>query len=272
MNETKHVPNSDCTALVDFDVLCYRAAVVATSLEEAIDKFNDRFNDIMAETGCLKYLGLFTPRGRENVFRSLLYTAYKANRPPTPALLLPLREWVASEYVTATGDFCEADDLLGVYARHDTISVTNDKDDLTIAGRKYHFVKKEWYDITEEEAAFNFYCQMLIGDTADGVVGVAGIGKKKSKQALWGLTPDEMFEKVHDLYGDHRRFVINYNLLRMWRSPYELYTGRTMGHEKSIVHATNRDQFIELVKDLLLEMEYQDDLAILEEFSNDQER
>lgn len=269
MTESKHLPNDQCTALLDFDVFCYRAAVVATDLDDAIDRFNQRFNETMEEVGCDKYLGLFTPRGRENIFRYHLTNSYKSNRPPSPALLIPLREWVSSEYVTVTGDFCEADDLLGVYAKADTISVTNDKDDLTVPGRKYHFVKKEWYDISEEEAAFNFYCQMLIGDTADGVSGVVGIGKKKSKQALWGLTPDEMFEKVYELYGDHRRFVINYNLLRMWRNPYELYLGRTMGHEKDIVQYKTTEEFIQAVKDLLDNMEYQEDLDILAEFEDD---
>jgi 5'-3' exonuclease len=115
-----------------------------------------------------------------------------------------------------------------MYTTFDTIAVTNDKDALTYEGSVYDFTKDILHHISEEQGAFNFYCQMLIGDYIDGVRGVDRIGKKTAPKKLSGLTPNEMHQVVRELYDNDARFILNYNLLRMWSKQWELYDGTTV--------------------------------------------
>jgi len=63
---------------------------------------------------------------------------------------------------------------------------------------------------------------MLIGDRADNVPGIPGIGKAKAPRILGGLSPSEMRDRVKELYLDYDMdFTLNYNLLHILRSEEE---------------------------------------------------
>jgi hypothetical protein len=97
---------------------------------------------------------------------------------------------------------CDIGDTYGVYAGNSCI-VSIDKDLLMIPGWHYNFVKEEFKQIFPEKAAYNFYYQMLVGDTIDNISGLPGIGPKKAKDILWGVGqgrdyPQDAIKDMHD--------------------------------------------------------------------------
>ena len=59
-----------------------------------------------------------------------------------------------------------------------------DKDLLQIPGYHYHLKKGTLEHISWYDAIRNFFIQCLMGDTADNIPGVPGIGRVKAKKAL----------------------------------------------------------------------------------------
>ena len=124
-------------------------------------------------------------------------------------------------------------DELKVANDMDIVIVTRDKDLDNVPG--WHFKWKigrgeedpKPYYITFIVAIRNFYRQMLVGDTADNIPGLYGVGPKSSwvKQLEDMTTEEEMHAHVFEKYEKHYR---NYaapffkevgNLLHMWRRP-----------------------------------------------------
>jgi 5'-3' exonuclease len=99
-----------------------------------------------------------------------------------------------------------------------SIIVSNDKDFKQIAGEHYNPVKDEFEVVDDTMAAFYFYHQMLKGDAADNIRGVDGIGEVRATRLLTGLTPEEMHTACMRSYDDEKRFLLNFNLLRILRS------------------------------------------------------
>ena len=79
-----------------------------------------------------------------------------------------------------------------------------DKDLLQIPGLHYNYLKKTTKEISPEEANRNFFIQLLMGDVADSVPGLKGIGHKRATYILGGLnTPEDMYEAVENAYINH---------------------------------------------------------------------
>ena len=71
----------------------------------------------------------------------------------------------------------------------------------------------------------HFYKQMLIGDKADNIIGVAGIGKVKAGRLIDDLYLEEkMFNLVVGLYeGNEERFIMNAQCLWIWRKENDIW-------------------------------------------------
>ncbi len=152
-------------------------------------------------------------------FRYSIYPEYKANRKQSrPKHLADLKQYVTDKYKAVTSDNCEADDLLGIEQCKDegkTIICSLDKDLRMIPGMHYSFetggtsvLGKSWVKPSEivyvpsEQALYNFYYQVLVGDPADNVKGAAGIGKVKAKAILKNCKDEkDMFEAVSDHFS-----------------------------------------------------------------------
>jgi 5'-3' exonuclease len=93
-----------------------------------------------------------------------------------------------------------------------------------IPGMHYNWRRKDLYETNKYASEFNFWKQMIVGDSTDNVQGIRGLGEKKATQILQQLEPYEWPEHVQDLYNSHDLcFDLNYNLLRIWTKPYQLY-------------------------------------------------
>lgn len=161
--------------------------------------------------------------GTEN-FRDILDPDYKANRreKPSPTWLDAVRDFLVREWGAEICAGYEADDGIGIAAKGDFVICSNDKDFKQIPGEHYNPVTNVFEVVDDETAAFNFFAQMVIGDTSDNIRGVDGLGPVKGRRLLLGRPTEEMYHTVRGAYNDDERFLRNYRLLRILREEHEL--------------------------------------------------
>lgn len=181
-------------------------------------------------------------------FRYGIYPEYKANRPPErPEHLMAVKNHLIKEWGAVLAEGCEADDLIGVDAtqadldEREVLIVHIDKDIDQIPGVHYKWeqsgvaVSKNgnrtpWvkparrYHISPLEGLRFFYEQLLIGDKADNIHGVRGIGPVKAAAALKDcITEEEMFVVVSNYYDLDERLIMNGKCLWIWKRMGEIW-------------------------------------------------
>ena len=213
-------------ALIDCDIVNYSCSVGLDDMPvgAAYERADGLIATILQETKSDQCI-LFQSGPRDQNFRHIMWPLYKANRKDVarPVHLKAVEEYMYQVNGAEISDCCEADDRLGINQTEKTILCTIDKDLDMVPGLHYNWRRKEIYEINNYAGQFNFWKQMLVGDSTDNVKGVTGIGEKKATQRLQQLEPHEWPEYVKDLYDDNLRFDLNYNLLRIWQKPYQLY-------------------------------------------------
>jgi 5'-3' exonuclease len=215
------------TCYIDADIIAYRCSAASEDEEEGIAHFrvDDMMNNMLLKLQCEHYVGFLT--GKSN-FRKVLLPDYKANRldKPKPRWLQSCRNKLQHDWNCTITHGIEADDALGIAASHELGSVicSIDKDLLQIPGDHYNFVKDEYQYVGGRSADLNFWCQLLVGDTSDNVLGIRGIGPVKARKALEPLKDlTEWFDKVREMYDDDARFLTNLNVLWVQRNKDKLW-------------------------------------------------
>lgn len=192
-------------ALIDGDVLVYRVGfAVEKSIDwgdgkhtlhadekDAVQAVNLLMGEIFEAVNNEEYYVALTCHETVN-FRKDFWPTYKENRTKNrkPILWKFIREYLIAKYHAQVKANLEADDIIGIWATKkwpgnpDRVIVSIDKDFKSVPGRFYNFDKKEWYEISEEEADFNFLVQTLTGDKTDNYPGCMGIGPKKAQAIL----------------------------------------------------------------------------------------
>ena len=215
-------------ALIDGDIVAYRCAAAAENFDVSvgIDWASNLIKDIIDATEADQYK-IFLSGGDQ--FRKKLDPQYKANRKDVvkPKWLADLQLFLVTDWHAETTDGYEADDALGMlqtkYGRGSTIC-SLDKDLLQIPGHHYNFAKKLHQTITWEQGIKFFYTQTLVGDTADNVVGVRGIGPVKANKILSACSPEEYYRVCKELYDSEERYHTNCKLLWIWRKMNDEWT------------------------------------------------
>lgn len=119
--------------------------------------------------------------GSDN-FRHELATIkpYKGNRDPDlkPVYKNELEDHLFYTWKAQVVAGMEADDLLGIHQDINTVICTTDKDLDQIPGMHYNWGNNLLYNISEADACYNFYFQLLMGDPTDNIRGVPGVGRK----------------------------------------------------------------------------------------------
>ena len=136
---------------------------------------------------------------------------YKGNRlvEHRPTYEQEIKSYIKENYDTYTGEDEEADDLMGIAQTkagpEDSIIISLDKDLDQIPGLKYNFMHNVHYNVTQQQADYNFCMQLMTGDTTDNIPGLPGIGPGKAAKALHGLETDygAMMEEVVRQYQIH---------------------------------------------------------------------
>ena len=165
----------------------YSAAVF---LQKLIAEFNPDYLALASDT-------------EAKTFRHDLYTDYKANRTDMPEdlaeqlpLFFELFTCLNIKVLKLPG--YEADDIIGTLAKRasaaqlHTYIVSNDKDFMQLIDAQVAMLNKDYQVWREEAVQQRFQCRppqvvdslALIGDTADNVPGVKGIGKKGAAKLI----------------------------------------------------------------------------------------
>lgn len=192
--------------LVDADSLiwssCYKKRELPDDemyhdIENAILKFDEVFMSIINTIEEKHELDkVITFAGARGNFRKQISKTYKANRNPNdvPPILNEVQAYVKEKYSAIVGYGVETDDMVATYwkkltntfGRDEVLIVSIDKDykQFPCLIYDYHYKKQCYYDISEAEAMYNFYEQMIAGDSADNVNYCKGYGVKYCKKAF----------------------------------------------------------------------------------------
>lgn len=216
--------------LIDGDIIAMRSAFTAEDEEEwiACSRADALLDTILLETGADGYEVWLTGRGN---FRYKVFPEYKANRftAKRPKWEQQVKQHLVENWQANWSDGCEADDMLGVRAhvlseQNTPVVCSIDKDLDQIVGHHYNFVKKESYVISNEEARYFFYYQLLIGDTADGIKGAAGIGPKKAARILEGCSTDEEYLRAClPYFSCWEELELNAKCLWIWKHEGDIW-------------------------------------------------
>jgi 5'-3' exonuclease len=202
-------------ALFDADSLVWASSYgVEEDIDLAIEKYNDSFTNIIYDLNEIYDISeVITFNNSKGNFRKILDTNYKANRKSSgmPSVLTQLHDYVTQTYNSVSKYSLETDDLVATYwnniakedGRDTVIIVSIDKDykQLPALIYNYHYKHRCVYDIEPVEALYNFYEQMIIGDSIDNVNYCKGYGKKYAEKLLKDCTSHYQFtKKVYELF------------------------------------------------------------------------
>jgi len=231
--------------LVDADSLvfasCYRKrenpddGKWQTEIEDARHKFDEQFMKIvndLEEIYTVDEVRCFS--GSKGNFRKQLTKDYKANRKKQdlPPLLWDMHQYVKDYYDSIYCYGLETDDLVARHwkqlsdevGRDNVMIVSIDKDYKQFPALiyNYHYKHRRVYDITVDEALYNFYEQMIIGDTADNVNYFKGKGKRFAEKYLDDcVTHYQYTKKIYELFKQEYKgkaklkYIECYNLLKL---------------------------------------------------------
>jgi 5'-3' exonuclease len=182
---------------IDADIVAYSAASASQSQIKWDDELSSPTADFgkakaivrnmikqyQNHTGVKPYVLCLSDRHN---FRKDWWPDYKIGRAngERPILLGEVREWMLNEFPSMVIPKLEADDVMSILSTSNpgefTI-VTMDKDLKGTPGKMLHVKRNGEHlslDISPEEAKRWHYSQVLMGDGADGVPGLKGIGEK----------------------------------------------------------------------------------------------
>lgn len=217
-------------ALVDGDMMCYRIAFACKDETEgvAIKTMATFLEDVLMSQLDLNNWEVFLT-GKGNFRNEIAVTIpYKGNRKDVekPGHLDILRNYLVTAWSAATSEGEEADDLIAIRATQlgdESIIVSLDKDFDQVQGWHYNFVKQKKYYVSAEEGQRFFYKQILMGDKADNIVGIRGVGPVKAEKMLAKATTEkELYAVCLEALGAERTLE-NGQLLWLRRTPNQLW-------------------------------------------------
>lgn len=175
-------------------------------------KITDYINTILSNTKCNEYLICLS--GDSN-FRYSLSTLlpYKGNRDGTlkPGYFLEFRDFLLNNHPSHKVAHLEADDLLAHhgYLNDNAIICSTDKDLRTVESINYNISTQLLQRIDRPTSLYNFYYQLLIGDSTDNIPSPYNLGKVTATRILEGVigSEDESEYYTH-LYPHYIDFLV----------------------------------------------------------------
>lgn len=246
------------TALIDADSLVYIIAwnYREGGTEEEVKASCDTFlKDILTITQSDDYIGVFSGKSDET-FRATeyKYAKYKGNRPDKPDCMVQWENTIKTHFIVKHGFISnpqlEADDIISAianlwnasFAMDPNIEMMEspvphvicspDKDLRQVPG--YHYDYRAKLDpemlmapivkVSTNEAFWNFWTQMLMGDDTDNVAGIPGLGPVKAKKII-----DEL------KCAEHHMATIRPAVLSRYRKYFGDYYGPIIFKETELV-------------------------------------
>lgn len=221
---------------IDGDILVYQSIWGAKSTKDIKKKIDQTIANLMSdlEGGS----GKIAIKGIGN-FRKDIYLQYKSNR--KKELTEQEKEFFSYTYKYLEKDWkavpahgMEADDLLAIWnTENPGIIASIDKDMLQVPGLHYNLRRKEYINISEEEASMLLHTQVLMGDSVDNITGLRGIGKVKATAVLANLPAEKHLSAVKNFWeksfgrGWEDNLQLNMDLVYLKRSKNDRYDIRT---------------------------------------------
>lgn len=207
------------TALIDADIVAYRAAAVSQenidwqdgnegptiSKQQALASAQFIIGDWTQRADCNKSILCF---GGSDNFRKEIFPDYKGNRKGEPPELLgETIEYLKLAYESYAVHRLEADDLMSIFATSEyvksAIIVSIDKDMQTVPAFVFNPDKDNRpRRIRLAQANYTWMHQTLIGDRVDNYKGIPGVGPKKAEKILARTGPElpDLWASVLEAY------------------------------------------------------------------------
>jgi len=178
-----------------------------TNLNAGYKAIDSILSTILYQTNSKEYIIYLTG---ENNFRKELATIlpYKAHRSTKPASLSKMEEYL--KYKKAiTIDYLEADDCISAasFENKNSVICSQDKDLDTVPSLRYNPSSNQIYEVSEQDALYNFYLQLIIGDKTDNIPSAYGCGKVYAAKVL-----KECYEKnlsEYEYYKVAKEAILN---------------------------------------------------------------
>lgn len=222
-------------AIIDGDHICYLVAHVKKDdlpiypngkpIDLLISQTDDYLKNILIDVEADKFIGCLTIG---KCFRYDIYPEYKANRKDKPKMpyISLVKEYLKDKYGFIFHKNYEADDLCHTlrknYSQFNPIVISPDKDILGLEGNNYDPKNRVFISNDVEQAEYNFWTQMIVGDTADNIKGLPGKGPAYAKKALEGsdysVYPSIVLKSYQSVLGDSSfvdSFYANYKTLKV---------------------------------------------------------
>lgn len=228
--------NVDKVILVDGDSIAYMAGAA-----ETLDECKQIIRDIICRIRHNTWEEFFTifvetPKAPKINFRNHIAVTkpYKGNRKDKerPALLAEAKQFLFDQYGAEFINIYESEDVIAMEAtrlgKDKVIIAAIDKDLLQIPGTFFNYRTGKRFEVTEDEAAYNFYYQVLVGDAVDNITGIPNVGPVKAKAILASAESVDRYPEV--VAKEYKSRGLNYQylveqcrLLYMLRSPEDIF-------------------------------------------------
>ena len=184
--------------IVDADGILYRACWNVEDLNEAKEKYLDILKGYLTESWCDESISFVGGNGN---WRYRVFKDYKGNRKPDPnrtkemEIIRELKEWLGKERLAIRSHGLEADDLVRRKANkclqreQSYVIISADKDLDCIVGKHVRPNQRgdiKEYTVSEDDAEYNYYIQVLIGDMTDNIKSPKRLGVKTAEKLLKG--------------------------------------------------------------------------------------
>ena len=190
--------------LIDADSLMFKVAATTDGQYNLRKKWKDKIKDIRDVTWADNVIvGI---KGTHRNFRYDILENYKGTRPSLDEKLKKklnyIHQFALDEGAIPARDGWETDDECTMWANEAYLNGEDycvahiDKDLDLIPGSHYNYNKDKHYEVSLDEALYNFYHQLLTGDRSDNIPGVKGIGPVKASRLLDGKDPEDYFSLV----------------------------------------------------------------------------
>jgi 5'-3' exonuclease len=246
----KQESNRDNIALLDGDIFLYAICFpkkqtqeeielmgnqLDRSLDDVIDEINNYLIDTLISTNCRYYKGFLSGKS----FRKDIATIkeYKGNRTQEkPKYFSKVKQYLIEQWGFYQDNELryEADDLIAswnkLYKQKEwyPVIITIDKDMDQVPGMHYNPRKKEFYDISESQANYLLWNQVIIGDPTDSIKGIEGIGKVGASKILqnrldheYKLATIDAYISKYGLKNGINNFAENFNLVYLCNDYFE---------------------------------------------------
>ena len=215
---------SDAIVFVDADSMLFKAALTCDLDKYQMRlKYKRQLEEIKRNT--FSDTTIVGVKGSGGNFRYDIFPDYKSNRKPLDQDIKDALNYIYSFALDLGAiparDGWEADDEVAEWVREavqndlDYVIAHIDKDLDMLPGKHYNYNKVTHYEVDLDNARRHFFWQLLVGDSADGIPGVRGIGPKKADQLLDSNNAEYWYRSVRSRWDSRTAMDISARCLFM---------------------------------------------------------